>query len=940
MSHKLTAKIQNLFPEAPKRINIDPLIFVLGLLTMPVFGVEISVHPETGDPILAWECSLEEGEHFNIYRANETPVLLEEKVLLTTHVRGKTYFDHLTRPGTKYYYRIAKKQKEGGIEPVGGEAQIVSKKNCYSVLGQMPIVMGWAYPSQELVQLGINLLFLQEELLSNNDFPLYGLVARLPIDQTPPEQFLRIRQAPRFWGWNIYDESTDSAKEKAKIARIRQGCQEGPTFGNAWPGTAFGPMARVCDIHGFEHYWSKSSFPAFVTPLAAAASTLVMGEKMALAGDWKFIAGIERQHAFTQADFDDSAWKTVQIVGSGWDKYWQPKYAGSGFYRKRFIVPPKFRAKNVYLMFEGIDEEAEIFLNGKHIGSHRMGEIGWNIAYDVDVNSTILFGEENILFVEVFNTKLMGGLYAVPFLYQMGTSSPPSQENVRLERPLYMCFRVAAPLTVWRRETFLISSVITFLAYGGKGIYYWEWVEMSENAGARKCPRGKAAIALISHHVHTWGRHLLQATYRGELKSDAPMDSSILGPGNFFERKESLTGFAKLAPKKSPNSLVTWLSHPKGHFIFILPMEEIGYHAKRIEIELPNEIQASAKAYRLHGWGLEEVQPFKGKVQLSDVRGFGILFFSQNEGFMKQIRDDIAGRSDSWQKLLSENIELNAKDVQLLSGLLTQCGIPNDFSSQANQLTASLKNMDLKTLETNRFTAEECFQAALAQYLKRPSPYPEAEELAIEAAISESEDPMPDDKLLSNYIKGARANSTFSQFRFKLAADEPNLVLGKAAWPADSLLEVQGTEWASATGAVEPYPVLTINLPAEQEIGRVRIKLPAPGSAAPDGFRTVEHRVVLAALEFPASKTACLYRLQNSGRYQELRFAPKKEKAVNLVVLKVTPEKTDAVDDIGAFRVSHVEVLSPDEKCPANNVNEVPLSRQAPNRQPLSRFGW
>ncbi|TLS52939.1 hypothetical protein FE782_06080 [Paenibacillus antri] len=60
-------------------------------------------------------------------------------------------------------------------------------------------------------------------------------------------------------------------------------------------------------------------------------------------------------------------------------------------YRKRFAVPASFRGRRLRLCFDGIDYEAHVFLNGRHLGDHR----GMFVPAEFDATEHIRFDGDN-----------------------------------------------------------------------------------------------------------------------------------------------------------------------------------------------------------------------------------------------------------------------------------------------------------------------------------------------------------------------------------------------------------------------------------------------------------------------------------------------------------------------------------------------------------------
>ena len=68
------------------------------------------------------------------------------------------------------------------------------------------------------------------------------------------------------------------------------------------------------------------------------------------------------------------------------------------FYRTRFVLPEGFQKDRVLLHIGAADQKAEVYVNGRHMGSH----IGGYEAFSVDITDALL-EEENELVVRVFD---------------------------------------------------------------------------------------------------------------------------------------------------------------------------------------------------------------------------------------------------------------------------------------------------------------------------------------------------------------------------------------------------------------------------------------------------------------------------------------------------------------------------------------------------------
>jgi len=115
-------------------------------------------------------------------------------------------------------------------------------------------------------------------------------------------------------------------------------------------------------------------------------------------------AGAKIESRFVDAnkpEYDDSTWNTVDLPHT-WNAYdvsdEEPGYwRGIGWYRRHFRVDRKFVGKRIALEFEGVNQTATIWLNGKLLGTHKGGYTGF--SFDISPR----FGEDNVLTVEVDN---------------------------------------------------------------------------------------------------------------------------------------------------------------------------------------------------------------------------------------------------------------------------------------------------------------------------------------------------------------------------------------------------------------------------------------------------------------------------------------------------------------------------------------------------------
>ena len=121
--------------------------------------------------------------------------------------------------------------------------------------------------------------------------------------------------------------------------------------------------------------------------------------------DWKFV---KDDPAGAQAVvFNDSAWTNVSAphTYNDTDTFddWsirghhgeQNQWGGRTWYRKTFTVPQTFAGKKVYLEFEAVRQVAEVYLNGKLLGTSKTGFL----PFGFDLTPYLQFGKSNVLAV-------------------------------------------------------------------------------------------------------------------------------------------------------------------------------------------------------------------------------------------------------------------------------------------------------------------------------------------------------------------------------------------------------------------------------------------------------------------------------------------------------------------------------------------------------------
>lgn len=126
--------------------------------------------------------------------------------------------------------------------------------------------------------------------------------------------------------------------------------------------------------------------------------------------DWKFTLGDSA--VFNQPDYNDAHWRTLNVphdwsiegafskdnpatVGGG------ALPGGIGWYRKTFTIPASQQGKLVFIDFDGVYWNSEVWINGHYLGKRPNGYI----SFRYDMTPYVKFGDKNVIAVKVDNSQ-------------------------------------------------------------------------------------------------------------------------------------------------------------------------------------------------------------------------------------------------------------------------------------------------------------------------------------------------------------------------------------------------------------------------------------------------------------------------------------------------------------------------------------------------------
>ena len=127
--------------------------------------------------------------------------------------------------------------------------------------------------------------------------------------------------------------------------------------------------------------------------------------------DWKFSLGDSTLQA-SAITFNDQSWRKLNLphdwsIESDFGKDFPATPGGGalpggiGWYRKTFVVEKADKDKRVYIDFDGIYRNSEVWINGTFVGKRPYGYI----SFRYDLTPYIRFGENNVIAVKADNSK-------------------------------------------------------------------------------------------------------------------------------------------------------------------------------------------------------------------------------------------------------------------------------------------------------------------------------------------------------------------------------------------------------------------------------------------------------------------------------------------------------------------------------------------------------
>lgn len=211
---------------------------------------------------------------------------------------------------------------------------------------------------------------------------------------------------------------------------------------------------------------------------------------------------------FETVGFRDADWKTVQVPHN-WQGYSYNRQVvrgtmhGVAWYRKPLTFPKRSADERLFLMFEGVNAYATIWLNGKLVGKHG----GGLVSFTLDVTDAVKDGD-NLLAVRAENPDGIEDLPWVPGDDQPRNGFAEGSQPLGIFRPVHII-----------KANSLKVQPFGVYAWGGKANINTERARLTvrnelENLSAR--PR---QFTLVNEMVDAQGRVAGQSTTTRTLKA-------------------------------------------------------------------------------------------------------------------------------------------------------------------------------------------------------------------------------------------------------------------------------------------------------------------------------------------------------------------------------------------------------------------------------------
>lgn len=149
-----------------------------------------------------------------------------------------------------------------------------------------------------------------------------------------------------------------------------------------------------------KRFWSDT--------IRSAAKRVTDGNEIVakLSDEWLFIKDPKEDGeklGFMRPDHSTKDWKPIKTYSLSWSNQGLRYLKGEVWYRTTTKVPAKFRSRKINLWFGGIDDKADVWINGKKLECLKKGAAPSGIHWEFAATPSLKFGTDNVIVVKISN---------------------------------------------------------------------------------------------------------------------------------------------------------------------------------------------------------------------------------------------------------------------------------------------------------------------------------------------------------------------------------------------------------------------------------------------------------------------------------------------------------------------------------------------------------
>ena len=186
-----------------------------------------------------------------------------------------------------------------------------------------------------------------------------------------------------------FKKALDAYKRAEK--KIKEGRKTKPPV--FWPHAA----------HYLKRFWADT--------VKSAAERVSDGNEIVakLPDEWLFIKDPKEggeKLGFMNPNHSTKDWKPLKTYSLSWSDQGLRYLKGEVWYRTTVKVPARFKGRKINLWFGGIDDKAEVWINGKKLECLKKGAAPSGVHWEFAATPAVRFGSDNVIVVKISNREV------------------------------------------------------------------------------------------------------------------------------------------------------------------------------------------------------------------------------------------------------------------------------------------------------------------------------------------------------------------------------------------------------------------------------------------------------------------------------------------------------------------------------------------------------